>query len=129
MRWGYHPWETDATGRSIRDYYDACVRMVRADYCGDGRGWTRTGMAIDVFDDIGIQVAETRGDPGFSFEAGWTPGRAVCVAHTRVPENIDPGAAQIDLSATRSRIGNCDESTRVPAGALSTIARTESGYA
>ena len=88
VRFGYRPWP-GADGAGLRDLYNACIRMVRADYCGDGRGWTRTGMAIDVFDDIGIQAAETRGDPGFSFEAGWTPGGAVCVAHPRVPENID----------------------------------------
>lgn len=117
VRWGYHPWETGATGRSIRDYYDACVRMVRADYCGDGRGWTRTGMAIDVFDDIGIQVAETRGDPGFSFEAGWTPGGAVCVAHTRVPENI--GLERLKSICPRLALGPaCDEEHARAAGAL-----------
>src|SRR6266436_911063 len=57
VRFGYHPWETRSDGRSMRDYYEACVRMVRADYCGDGR--TRTGMAIDIWDDLGIQVSET----------------------------------------------------------------------
>ena len=30
--------------------HEACVRMVRADYCGDGRSHTVDGMAIDVWD-------------------------------------------------------------------------------
>src|SRR6202162_534078 len=37
VRYGYHPWEQAPDGRPMRDYYDACVRMVRADYCGDVR--------------------------------------------------------------------------------------------
>jgi hypothetical protein len=117
VRFGYHPWETTANGRSMHDLYDACVRMVRADYCGDGQGWTQDGMAIDLWDDRGIQVAETRDDPEFSFEAGWTPEGAVCVAHTRVPENItlDRLKARCPRLATEFA---CDEDAARAAGAL-----------
>ena len=118
VRFGYHPWETGAGGQSMHDYYDACVRMVRADYCGDGRGWTRTGMAIDVFDDIGIQSAETRGDPTYSFEAGWTPGGAVCVAHTRVPENIKLEQLRSVCPRLAASPPPCDEDHARAAGAL-----------
>ena len=117
VRWGYHPWETGAGGRSMRAYYDACVRMVRGDYCGDGRGWTRTGMTIDLFDDIGIQAAESRADPTFSFEAGWTPAGAVCVAHTRVPENITVEQLR-SLCPRLAQPTLCDEDYARAAGAL-----------
>jgi hypothetical protein len=117
VRWGYHPWETTADGRPMRDYYDACVRMVRADYCGDGRGWTRTGMAIDVFDDLGIQTAESRADASFSFEAGWTPAGATCVAHTRVPENLTLDRLK-SICPRLPSSAPCDEEHARAAGAI-----------
>ncbi len=39
VRFGYRPWGDGAIER-----YNACVRMVRADYCGAGEGTTRNGM-------------------------------------------------------------------------------------
>jgi hypothetical protein len=80
VRMGYKPWK----GAAMWDRHQACVRMVRADYCGDGTAHTRDGTLIDVFDDAGIQKDEP--DPGMSFEAGWGKDGAVCVSHTRVPE-------------------------------------------
>ena len=117
VRFGYHPWERAPDGRPMRDYYDACVRMVRADYCGDGRGWTRDGTIIDMWDDHGIQKPDTQGDPAFSFEAGWKPEGAVCVAHTRIPENItlDKLKASCPRLAT---MPTCDEALARAAGAL-----------
>jgi hypothetical protein len=43
------------------------VRLVRADYCGDGIGHTRNGTPIDLFDRIGIQPDEAA--PGMTFES------------------------------------------------------------
>lgn len=79
VRMGYKPWKSDA----MWDRHQACVRMVRADYCGDGVGHTRDGTPIDVYDDAGIQSDEPA--PGMSFEAGWGKDGAVCVSRTRVP--------------------------------------------
>jgi hypothetical protein len=86
VRLGYPPWKRAHDGGSMRRYHDACVRMLRADYCGDGRSWTRDGTLIDLWDDDGIQKPDTLGDPAFSFEAGWGSEGAVCVARTRIPE-------------------------------------------
>lgn len=80
VRFGYRPWLPEEAA-----LYGACVRMVRADYCGDGAGTTRDGMSIDLYDDKGIQAADNA--PGHAFEAGWTPDGAVCVAHVRVKEH------------------------------------------
>lgn len=88
VRFGYHPWEESPERPLMPDYYNACVRLVRADYCGDGRAWTRNGTSIDLWDDLKIQRAETGNGSGFSFEAGWSKDGAVCVARTRIPENI-----------------------------------------
>jgi hypothetical protein len=84
---GYHPWERAANGRPMLDYYNACIRMVRADYCGDGRPFTRDGTVIDVYDRIGVQRSAE--DPSMTFEAAWGADGATCVAHTRVPDLID----------------------------------------
>ena len=72
-------------GRPLRDHYNACVRMLRADYCGDGRSWTRDGTLIDMWDDHRIQTSDTLSDPAFSFSKrdGWAQG-AVCVRRTRI---------------------------------------------
>lgn len=80
VRMGYKPWK----GEAMWDRHQACVRMVRADYCGDGHGHTRDGTTIDVYDDAGIQ--EDEAEPGMSFEAAWGKDGAVCVHRTRVPE-------------------------------------------
>jgi hypothetical protein len=84
VRFGYRPWRTAPNGRVLWDYHQACVRMMRADYCGDGVGHTRTGMPIDLYDRLGIQKNEAA--PGMDFEAAWTPSGASCVRHVRIRE-------------------------------------------
>jgi ADYC domain len=84
IRFGYKPWRSAPDGSSLAPYYQSCVRLVRADYCGDGVGHTRNGTPIDIFDRIGIQRDETA--PGMSFEAAFGPEGAVCVAHPRLAD-------------------------------------------
>jgi hypothetical protein len=86
VRFGYKPWKTLANGVRLASYHQACVRMIRADYCG-GHGTTRNGMPIGFYDAIGISTRTGTGQ-GMRFEAAWTPNGAACVAHTRVPENV-----------------------------------------
>jgi hypothetical protein len=88
VRFGYKPWKTLANGTRLDAYHQACVRLVRADYCG-GHGTTRDGMLIDIYDTIGINAPDPKAAAaGVRFEAAWNPVGAVCVAHTRVPENV-----------------------------------------
>jgi hypothetical protein len=87
VRWGYKPWQAALNGRSLRDYLQACVRMVRADYGGDGVGYTRDDTPIDVFDTAG--VVPPASNPGsLTFEAGWGIDGAVCVRKPRIPSII-----------------------------------------
>ncbi|WP_437732460.1 ADYC domain-containing protein [Sorangium sp. So ce1335] len=86
--WGYGAGATLAEcrggaceSRDLSYLHQACVRLVRADYCGDGVPHTKTGTAIDVWDALGIQ-RETEGS-GMSLEAEWTVGGAACIKHTR----------------------------------------------
>lgn len=86
-RLGYAPWRQAPDGRPLIDWYNACVRLLRGDYCGDGRPYTRDGTAVDIYDRIGIHGSD--GDPRLSFEAAWAPEGAVCVARTRLPDIVD----------------------------------------
>jgi hypothetical protein len=82
LRAGYLPWASH-DGRPLADLFQACTRMMRADYCGDNQPHTRDGTLVDLFDDAGIQKPERH---ELAFEAGWGPPGAVCVSHLRIPE-------------------------------------------
>ena len=93
-----------------RSYFQACVRPVRADYCGDGTAHTRDGTPIDIFDAIGIQRDEET--PGMTFEAAWREDGAVCVRHTRLPDVLDSVTLAAQCPRLERSIGEaCDEAT------------------
>jgi hypothetical protein len=108
IRWGYKPWAS-RNGQSLADLHQACTRMARADYCGNGLSHTHEGTVIDMYDRLGVlsATAETSAtwDPArASFEAAWTQDGASCLAHTRdgraletilqeCPERFRSGAA------------------------------------
>ena len=88
VEWGYVPWRTATAceGKtcsvvSLRDHHQACTRMARADYCGDGRSYTFNGTPIDLFDKLSpvIQARATRAIPSWRVEAEWGPDGATCV--------------------------------------------------
>lgn len=85
--WGYKPWAS-MNGRSLADAHQACTRMARADYCGDGKSHTRMGTVIDYYDSIGMAsrttIASAAWNPAqASFEAAWAPDGATCLSRTR----------------------------------------------
>ncbi len=61
------------------DHQHACVRMLRADYCGDGYSHTVNGTLINLYDDVGVQ-ADTY---DWQIDAEWTPDGALCFNHYR----------------------------------------------
>jgi hypothetical protein len=67
---GYKPW----TGRA--DELAACVRALRADYCGDGVSYTVDGTLVNIFDTAGL----VPDDAAWQSEAAWTPGGAACIS-------------------------------------------------
>jgi hypothetical protein len=67
---GYKPWTGNA--RELA----ACVRALRADYCGDGTPHTVNGTIINIYDDAAIQPDGIPWVP----EAEWTPAGASCVS-------------------------------------------------
>src|SRR5262249_20734677 len=107
VRLGYHPWETAPEGRSMREYLNACIRMMRADYCGDGRSWTRDGTPI-LFRDRADRQRPERSRTN-AFEAGWNDAGAVCVRRTRIAAIIKPEALR--QSCPSMKVGaRCNES-------------------
>jgi hypothetical protein len=80
VRWGYKPWKS-VNGVSLAPYHQACTRMARADYCGDGQSHTVNGTSINLYDPLGIQVQAP--NDGMTFEASWTPDGAYCVSKQR----------------------------------------------
>jgi hypothetical protein len=94
---GYRPWQSlercdggSCSDVSLADAHQACTRMVRADYCGDGEPYTVNGRAINVYDGLGLQ---TDTEP-WTFEAEWQPQGARCLSQQRVYE------LQVQLGAT-----------------------------
>lgn len=87
IRWGYKPWAS-RDGKPLADLHQACTRMARADYCGDGRSHTREATIIDMYDTLGVLARTTAASAAWdparaSFEAAWAPDGATCVARTR----------------------------------------------
>jgi len=115
IRFGYRPWAF-AQGLELRELYNACIRMVRADYCGNGTATTKDGQAIDMYDDLGIQKHEDQ--PTMDFEAGWTEEGAACVRHTRVKENATLESLVAACPRLKDRVGPaCTEDTARQLGA------------
>jgi ADYC domain-containing protein len=67
---GFKPW----TGHVPE--LAACVRALRADYCGDGTPYTVDGTLVNIFDDTGVQADTEDWVP----EAAWSPDGALCVS-------------------------------------------------
>jgi hypothetical protein len=120
VRFGYKPWKRPPDGAALWDHHQACVRMMRADYCGDGKSFTRDGTLIDLYDQLGIQKDEPA--PGMRFEAGWGKDGATCVARVRIPENMTlEGLAQRCPGRLAGRVGAVcteEEARRSPATLL-----------
>jgi len=90
VEWGYRPWVSS----DMADAHAAAVRMIRADYFGDGVTHTTNGNTIDVSDKWGIQVSETN----WPIEAKWGPNGAVCLNTPRKlswPRSSMPEAASL----------------------------------
>lgn len=117
LRMGYQPWQQTAGGRSMRATFNACVRMVRADYSGQGMATTENGRQIDVHDVHGIQAPDRL--PEHEFEAGWDENGAVCVHHVRVPANVSPAVLEAKAPRLVGHIGEiCTEAHARDRGAL-----------
>ena len=93
-QWGYRPWaeaeqcDEGKKGKkkkcrdiSLADHHQACTRMARADYCGDGVAWTVAGTPIDIYDALDPQLEASETD--WPVEAEWKPNGAYCLNDIR----------------------------------------------
>ena len=104
IRIGYYPWLVDeASGESIARYHQACVHMMRADYCGDGHPYTRAGTAVAWIDRLGRFGEWPRRN--LRDEAVWGPDGAICVGRTR----------HEDLVARETLLERCPRLAAAPA--------------
>jgi hypothetical protein len=93
---GYEPWQSaqqcsngSCETVSLAPYHQACTRLLRADYCGNGQPYTQDGTLVDLYDALGIQ-SDTEDWP---FEAEWTDSGARCLVHQRLPAAGTPSCA------------------------------------
>ncbi|MFP2912751.1 ADYC domain-containing protein [Pyxidicoccus sp. 3LFB2] len=85
VRFGYRPWATTADGRSLADHHQACTRMVRADFCGDGTSHTVDGSWVNLYDTAGVQ----QDTEAWLLEAEWNAEGALCsTASTRAGQQV-----------------------------------------
>jgi hypothetical protein len=80
VRFGYFPW----VGPEGLALFNACVRMMRGDYCGSGEPHTRAGTPIEVYDNSG--GAQDQPAQAMELEAVWGAQGAICVRRVRVNE-------------------------------------------
>jgi len=73
---GYKPWKWVGNA-SLQTYHQACTRMIRADYCGNGTPYTVDGTLINLYDALGIQL-DTQ---NWSMEAEWDANGAKCMTN------------------------------------------------
>ena len=81
--------------------HEACVRMIRADYCGDGNSHTVDGVTIDVWDNAGLQSwtpsSNVTSHDHYGREAEWTPNGARCLRNvlmTRLDNGLNGQSVQ-----------------------------------
>ncbi|MEZ4447967.1 MAG: ADYC domain-containing protein [Nannocystaceae bacterium] len=88
---GYHPGTIGTAG------YEAALRALRADYCGDGHSHATVGDPFQIADTWGLHASE-----GPIPEARWTDAGALCLDAARSPS--------VDADALRQSCGipKCD---------------------
>jgi len=89
VEWGYWPWALDGDV-PLREYHQACTRLVRADYCGDAISHTVDGTPVHVVDPLGIQLVDPFAE--YVVEAEWGPEGATCVN----PDNLRLGPLTLE---------------------------------
>ena len=97
---GYKPWKSFTHDK----LHQACVRMYRADFCGDGVSWTENGHDIDLYDSYSpaIQTSST----SWTGEATWESSGAKYIgpnAKTRTTDSAATGGRSLESYRTWKR--------------------------
>jgi hypothetical protein len=75
VHWGYAPWDIGVPE------FEASVRVVRADYCGDGSSFTQAGTSLQLEDIWGVN---SFGSASQATEALWGANGALCLGTPRL---------------------------------------------
>jgi len=89
------------TNETDSQYHQACVRMIRGDYCGNGTPHTANGTVIDAFDRAGRNPSEQLSSGSMTLEAFWTTGGAYCIWSPRHPLDATRPEDQCALAIQR----------------------------
>lgn len=89
---GYAPWRrirVCAAGEgchkeTLARHHQACTRLLRADYCGDGTPHTEEDLVINLYDALEIRVDVD----AWIFEAEWDEHGAVCMQTPRLSDQV-----------------------------------------
>ena len=84
---GYKPWRR-VDHVPLANHHQACTRMLRADYCGDGVSYTIDYTLINYWDDVDIAKQKYAGYKAkdWVMEAEWDANGANCLKQQRHPE-------------------------------------------
>lgn len=85
---GYAPWleawecmpDQRCTKTTLEAHHQACTRMMRADFCGNGVSYTLDGELINPYDSFGMRLDGL----DWTFEAEWDQDGAICAARERI---------------------------------------------
>ena len=86
---GYKPWKRTfewipGEGVHFGDlsaHHQACTRMMRADFCGDGTPHTVDGSPVNLYDGLDVR----RDSEPWAIEAEWDEDGAICAVRERIP--------------------------------------------
>jgi len=89
------------TFEGYADQLAACVRLLRADYCGTGVSNTVDGTLVNLYDNVGVQLDTEAWSP----EAEWTPAGARCIntnsnARYQLTGAAAPACAKNEMTAS-----------------------------
>ena len=97
---GYGPWAVadlsiggQLVDMPLRPHHQACTRMMRADYCGDGTPHTVDGTPVNFYDDITIRNDNLPWD----FEAEWDEEGALCASTARIQRALPACAGELEV--------------------------------
>ncbi|ATB40888.1 hypothetical protein CYFUS_006350 [Cystobacter fuscus] len=134
VNWGYRPWAKKGGG-SLAELHQACTRMARADYCGDGRSHTREDNLIDVYDGLSVLTRTTESSEAWdvkraSFEAAWSAEGATCLSRTRDGQEVETLMAQCPgrFEMAQKDLGEGDQCTVVRKGGAKAVLLRNRSY-
>lgn len=103
---GYHPWKSEL----LAAHHQACTRLIRADFCGDGTSHTTDGQWVNLYDGLGIQ----KDTEEWVVESEWDTAGARCFSplnrsHSAVAcydQRVEPGCGSAANFATGTLLVN-----------------------